>query len=55
MSLPNRSVNEFTQFNQDFLCDARVLALTSNDHRLRSASPLLDIRSPLRSLKGKLS
>lgn len=55
LPIPNRSVNEFTQFNQDFLCDARVLALTSNDHRFRSASNLLDIRSPLRHLKGKAS
>jgi uncharacterized protein (UPF0210 family) len=53
LPIPNRSVNEFTEFNLDFLCDARVLALTSNDHRFRSSSNLLDIRSPLRRLKGK--
>lgn len=48
LPIPNRSVNEFTQFNLDFLCDARVMALTSNDHRFHSAASLLDIRSPLR-------
>lgn len=55
LPIPNRSVNEFTQFNLDFLCDGRVLALTSNDHKFGSASALLDIQSPLRSLKGKSS
>ena len=50
--IPNKCVNEFTQFNLDFLCDSRVMALTSNDHRFRTAQHLLDLKAPLRGIKG---
>lgn len=52
LPIPNKSVNEFTQFNLDFLCDSRVMALTSNDHRFRTAQHLLDLKAPLRGFKG---
>lgn len=51
LPIPNKSVNEFTQFNLDFLCDSRVMALTSNDHRFRTAHHLLDLKAPLRGTK----
>ena len=50
--IPNKSVNEFTQLNLDFLCDSRVMALTSNDHRFRTAQHLLDLKAPLRGING---
>jgi len=48
LPIPNKNVNEFTQFNLDFLCDSRVLGLTSNDHRFKTAQQLLDFKVPLR-------
>jgi len=48
LPIPNKSVNEFTQFNLDFLCDSRVLALTSNDHRFQTTQEPLDFKAPLR-------
>ena len=48
LPIPNKTVNEFTQFNLDFLCDSRVMALTANDHLFRSAQHLLDLKAPLR-------
>jgi uncharacterized protein len=47
LPIPNKSVNEFTQFNTDFLCDSRVMALSSNDHRFRIHQHLLDFKAPL--------
>lgn len=52
LPIPNKSVNEFTQFNLDFLCDSRVIALTSNDHRFQTARHLFDLKAPLGSIKG---
>jgi uncharacterized protein (UPF0210 family) len=49
LPIPNKSVNEFTEFNLDFLCDSRVLALTSNDHRFKTAQHLLAFKAPLRA------
>lgn len=52
LPIPNKSVNEFTQFNLDFLCDSRVMALTSNDYRFRTTQHLLDLKAPLRGING---
>lgn len=52
LPIPNKSVNEFTQFNLDFLCDSRVMPLTSNEHRFRTAQHLLDLKAPLRGHIG---
>lgn len=52
LPIPNKGVNEFTEFNMDFLCDSRVMALTPNDHRIRSVQHLFDLQAPLRSVKG---
>lgn len=49
LPIPNRRENEFTEFNQDFLCDSRVLGLTANDHRFRASGETVRFRSPLRS------
>lgn len=51
LPIPNKSVNEFTEFNLDFLCDSRVMPLTSNDHRFRTAQHLFDLKAPLRGVK----
>ncbi len=47
LPIPNKGVNEFTEFNLDFLCDSRVLALTPNDHRFTTMQSLLEFRAPL--------
>lgn len=52
LPIPNKSVNEFTEFNLDFLCDSRVMALTSNDYRFRTVEHLLDLKVPLRAKNG---
>jgi uncharacterized protein len=48
LPIPNRLVNEFTQFNVDFLCDSRIIELTSNNHRLSVSSPTIELFCPLR-------
>jgi uncharacterized protein (UPF0210 family) len=46
LPIPGAHVNEITELNLDFLCDSRVLGLTSNDRRLESAEPLLAFKAP---------
>ncbi len=48
LPIPGAHVNELTELNLDFLCDSRVLGLTSNDRRLQSAEHLLGLRAPRR-------
>lgn len=48
LPIPNAHVNELTKLNLDFLCDSRVLGLTSNDRRLESEQHLLGLRVPRR-------
>lgn len=48
LPIQNRRVNEFTQFNLDFLCDSRVMALTSNDRRISLPEHFFEMRSPLK-------
>lgn len=48
LPIPNKAVNEFTEFNLDFLCDSRVVALSANDSRFHTGDRLLELRSPLR-------
>jgi uncharacterized protein (UPF0210 family) len=48
LPIPNSQVNELTKLNLDFLCDSRVLGLTSNDRRLESEGHLLGLRYPRR-------
>lgn len=48
LPIPNKSVNEFTEFNLDFLCDSRVVALSPNDSRFHSGDGPIGLRSPLR-------
>jgi uncharacterized protein (UPF0210 family) len=36
LPIPNAAVSDLTKLNQDFLCDSRVLGLTSNDRRVES-------------------
>lgn len=47
LPIPNRRVNEFTQFNLDFLCDSRVMALAANDRRIALSEHLFEMHSPL--------
>lgn len=46
LPIPNRRENEFTAFNLDFLCDSRVLPLTSNDRRFEAGGGHLSFRTP---------
>jgi len=48
LPIPNRSTNEFTQFNLDFLCDSRVMSLHSGDHSFGTQKRLLEYRAPIR-------
>lgn len=46
LPIPNGHVNEMTRLNLDFLCDSRIIGLSSNDRRLESASHLVGLRVP---------
>ncbi|MEM6793432.1 MAG: DUF711 family protein [Acidobacteriota bacterium] len=46
LPIPKARVNEFTQLNLDFLCDSRVVGLSSNDRIFTSEQPLLGLRTP---------
>jgi uncharacterized protein (UPF0210 family) len=46
LPIPGAHVNELTELNLDFLCDSRVLGLTSNDRRLESQEHLSGLRVP---------
>lgn len=49
LPIPGREVNEFTQFNLDFLCDSRVMAVASGERTISTAKHLFHFESPLRS------
>lgn len=46
LPIPGAHVNEFTRLNLDFLCDSRVVGLTSNDRSFTTREPLLALRAP---------
>ena len=46
LPIPNKTTNEFTAFNLDFLCDSRVVGLTANDHRLGTSAGSLGLLTP---------
>lgn len=46
LPIPNKSPNEFTEFNLDFLCDSRVVALQAQDRRQTTSSHTLGLLSP---------
>lgn len=46
LPIPNKSMNEFTEFNLDFLCDSRVVGLQAHDRRLSTTAPSLGLLSP---------
>jgi hypothetical protein len=48
LPIPNRGVNELTQFNLDFLCDSRIIGLAPHDRSFKTEEHLLDFRSPIR-------
>ena len=48
LPIPNAHVNELTKLNLDFLCDSRVIGLSSNDRQLESGEQLLSLRAPRR-------
>lgn len=52
LPIPGAHVNEFTRLNLDFLCDSRVVGLTSNDRRFVSREPLLELRVPRHGPEG---
>lgn len=52
LPIPGAHVNEFTRLNLDFLCDSRVVGLTSNDRRFATREPLLELRAPRRGAEG---
>ena len=48
LPIPNGRVNEFTKLNLDYLCDSRILGLTSNDRRIETEDRVLGFRTPRR-------
>jgi uncharacterized protein (UPF0210 family) len=48
LPIPGAHVNELTQLNLDFLCDSRVLGLSSNDRKLGGDEHLLGLKAPRR-------
>ncbi len=46
LPIPNGQVNEFTKLNLDFLCDSRVIGLSSNDRRIQTREHLVGFRTP---------
>lgn len=44
LPIPSGTVNEFTKFNLDFLCDSRVIGLSANDRRFHSEAHLQGLR-----------
>lgn len=47
LPIPGRAVNEFTQFNLDFLCDSRIMGVGSAERTLTTAQHLLNFYAPL--------
>ena len=48
LPIPNGSVNEYTNFNLDFLCDSRIIGLTSNEYSIRTEKTLFGMLAPSR-------
>ena len=46
LPIPNAHASDLTRLNLDFLCDSRVIGLTSNDQRLETREALLGLRTP---------
>lgn len=46
LPIPNAHASDLTRLNLDFLCDSRVIGLTSNDQRLETAEASLGLRTP---------
>jgi hypothetical protein len=46
LPIPDGHVNDFTRLNLDFLCDSRVVALSSNDRRMQTTEHAVGLRSP---------
>jgi uncharacterized protein (UPF0210 family) len=46
LPIPGGHAGELTRLNLDFLCDSRIMELTSNDGRFATEAPLLVLRSP---------
>lgn len=46
LPIPNRSANEFTAFNMDFLCDSRIIGLAGHDRGLASDHHAFSLLSP---------
>jgi uncharacterized protein (UPF0210 family) len=46
LPIPGKATNEFTAFNLDFLCDSRVVGLTSNDRRLTTQAQNFALETP---------
>lgn len=53
LPIPGANVNDFTRLNLDFLCDSRVVGLTSNDRRFVAREPLVSLRAPRRPAEGR--
>jgi uncharacterized protein len=48
LPIPGGSANEYTHFNLDFLCDSRIIGLTSNDRNIVSNSHSFSMMAPSR-------
>jgi uncharacterized protein (UPF0210 family) len=46
LPIPNRSANEFTAFNMDFLCDSRIVGLAGHDRSLTADDHSFALLSP---------
>lgn len=49
LPIPGAHTHDFTKLHLDFLCDSRVLGLTSNDRVVSTRTPTLAFRQPLRA------
>jgi uncharacterized protein (UPF0210 family) len=54
LPIPGRSNNEITQFNLDFLCDSRVMGLSSADRSLSSSAHAFGMLAPSRLSPNKM-
>lgn len=48
LPIPDGSVDEYTSFNLDFLCDSRIIGLSSNEYAIRTDETLLNMLAPSR-------
>jgi len=40
LPIPNKAINEMTEFNLDFLCDSRIMDVSNGDSSFNSAGPM---------------